>query len=139
MGYTYLDHATDVIVEVRARNMDEALAYAAESIADITLDISTVNENETRPIKACGNNMQLALLDWLEAVNYAIITDGFAPRRFEAHVDGSGPYRVRGTAHGEGLDIYKHKFKIEVKAPTLHAMEISPSPGCVLLRFLLDL
>lgn len=139
MGYEYLDHTTDLIVRVEAKTMNEALEYAAESVADTTFDLSTVSETQTRTLCAQGNSMRIALLDWLEAVNYLLITDGFAAHRFEAHIEGSSSYTIRGTAHGETLDIARHKFKIEVKAPTLHMMEISESQDRVTLQFLLDL
>lgn len=119
--------------------MDEALAYAAESVADTTLDITTVSETQTRALESSGRDMRLALLDWLECVNYVLITDGFAVRRFDAHISGDAPYTIRGTAYGEDLDIAKHGFKIEIKAPTLHMMEIDTDPDGVSLQFLLDL
>lgn len=139
MGYTYLEHATDVIVRVNAKTMNEALVYAAESVADTTLDLKTISETQTRRFEAEGKDMHLALLDWLETVNYVLITDGFATRRFEADMTGDGPYTIHGIAHGEDLDIAKHKFKIEIKAPTLHMMEINNGPDGTSLQFLLDL
>ncbi len=139
MGYRYVDHVTDVIVEVDAASIDDAFAEAAHAVADITLNQSSVAERETRPIAAGGPNMHHALLDWLEAANLVMITDGFAVRRFEARVSGNGPCVVRGIAHGEPLDIQRHGFRVEVKAPTFHMMDITESPDRVSLRFLLDL
>lgn len=119
--------------------MNEALAYAAESIADTTLDLETISETQTRTLEAEGDSMHHVLLDWLEAVNYVIITGGFAARRFEADMNEKAPYTVHGTAYGEELDIARHGFKIEVKAPTLHMMEIDDGPDGVNMQFLLDL
>ena len=39
---------------------------------------------------------------------------------------------------GEKIDITKHKFKVEVKSPTFHEMEIRQGEK-ILLRYLLDL
>ena len=139
MGYSYLEHPTDVIVSVEAPTIEAALEYAAESVADITLDRSSVSESESRSVGARGDDLRLVLLDWLESANYLIITEGFAARRFEARLDGDGPYTVRGRAYGEGLDADRHGLKIEVKAPTLHGMDVSCGAESVKMRFLLDL
>lgn len=139
MGYTYLEHTTDAIVSVKAKTMREAFEHAAESVSDLTFDRKTVSEQHTRSFEAKGKDIRLALLDWLESVNYVIITEGFAARRFDAKVIGGPPYTIQGIAHGEELDIAKHKFKIEVKAPTLHMMEIIESTDGVSMQFLLDL
>lgn len=139
MSRRLLDHVTDAIVEVESGSLDEAFAEAATAVAEITLDTSRVAERETRELEASGRDVRHALLDWLEEANMAIITGGFAARRFEARVAGRGPCEVRGTAHGEALDMARHGFRVEVKAPTLHMMEVSESPGRARLRFLLDL
>ena len=139
MAHRLLEHVTDAIVEVDSGSLDGAFAEAATALAEITLDTSRVEEREEREVVASGRDVRHALLDWLEAANLAIITGGFAARRFGARVNGRGPCEVRGTAHGEALDPARHGFRVEVKAPTLHMMEVSESPGHVRLRFLLDL
>ncbi|MDD9808284.1 MAG: archease [Thaumarchaeota archaeon] len=139
MAHRLLEHVTDAIVEVDSGSLDGAFAEAATALAEITLDTSSVEEREERVVVASGRDVRHALLDWLEAANLAIITGGFAARRFGARVEGRGPCEVRGTAHGEALDTARHGFRVEVKAPTLHMMEVSESPGRVRLRFLLDL
>lgn len=139
MARRLLDHVTDAIVEVDSESLDGAFAEAATALAEITLDTSRVAERESRALAASGRDVRHALLDWLEEANMAIITGGFAARRFEARVDGRGPCEVRGAAHGEALDPARHGFCVEVKAPTLHMMEVSESSGRARLRFLLDL
>lgn len=139
MAHRLLDHVTDAIVEVDSGSLDGAFAEAATAVAEITLDTSSVAERESRELGASGRDVRHALLDWLEVANMAIITGGFAARRFEARVEGRGPCRVTGTAHGEPLEPARHGFRVEVKAPTLHMMEVSESSGRARLRFLLDL
>ena len=139
MGYTYLEHTTDVIVQVNAETMEEAFVYAAESVVDTTLDIKRVSAIQTRNIMAQGKDMHLVLLDWLETVNYVLITEGFAACKFDVHIEGNSPYTIHATAHGEKIDIIKHKFKIEIKAPTLHMMKVIQNEDSVQLQFLLDL
>jgi len=53
-------------------------------------------------------------------------------------VEESGGYKIIAKAYGEPLDLHKHNFKVEIKAPTFYDMEIRQDKG-VFMRFLLDL
>ena len=46
--------------------------------------------------------------------------------------------KINAIAYGEPLDLQKHNFKVEIKAPTFYDMEIRQNDG-VYMRFLLDL
>ncbi|MDH3780541.1 MAG: archease [Nitrosopumilus sp.] len=48
-------------------------------------------------------------------------------------------YRINAKAFGETLDVKKHNFKVEIKAPTFYDMEIRQDNNGVYMRFLLDL
>lgn len=138
MSYKILDHATDAIVEVRADDLDTAFSVAGTAAAEIMLDTTLVSEVHTWQIKATGDDLRHLLYDWLEAVIYSVITDGSAISRITARVRPGTPSEVTGMAYGENLDLRRHGFKVEIKAPTFHEMEIDESDG-VRLRFLLDL
>jgi len=45
---------------------------------------------------------------------------------------------VIATISGEKLDIKKHNFKVEIKSPTFHLMEIEENDE-ITMRYLLDL
>jgi len=138
MSYRFLEHATDAIVEVRAPDMDAAFQKAAESVVEITLDMSLVQDAESRKVSVHGRDLCSLLLNWLEEINYQIITEGFAIQRLNARVSQNGECSVDATLYGEPLDLKRHGFKVEIKAPTLHQMLIKEE-NFVLLRFLLDL
>lgn len=138
MNYRLLDHATDAIVEVRAKDLDEAFTVAGRAVAEITIDTKTVSARKKCSITASGDDLRYLLFNWIEAVIYKLITDGFAISKIEAKVTKNGGYTVEGTAHGETIDLKKHGFKVEIKAPTFHEMQIDESDK-VYLKFLLDL
>lgn len=140
MGYRLLDHATDAIVEVDAGGADEAFADAGRAVRDITLDAGSVAPSSRRAVSAAGHDWRHLLFDWLEAVTFVLITDGFAVSSVEARVVSPPPHgRVEGTVAGEPLDVARHGFKVEIKAPTFHDMAVDVAPGRVKMRFLLDL
>lgn len=139
MSYRLLEHATDAVVEVDAPDMGGAFAAAAMAVSGITLDAGSVAQREERRIEASGPDMRHLLYAWLEAAIYEIITGGFAIGRVEASVSRAGGLSASGTARGEPLDLARHGFRVEIKAPTFHEMRVSEGPGGASLRFLLDL
>lgn len=138
MSYKFLEHATDAVIEVTAANLKEAFMLAGQSVIDTTLDSSTVEEKEKRNIFASGSKLRHLLFNWLEEVNYQLITEGFAIHRLEVDIFKNSEYKLDATAYGEPLDLAKHHFKAEIKAPTFHEMEIEEGEQ-VKLKFLLDL
>ena len=138
MSYKLLDHATDAVIEITASNLKEAFVVAGQSVVDITLDPEKVEEKEQRMLKVTGKDLRYLLFNWLEEVNYQLITEGFAIHRFVLDISKNSEYKLNATAYGEPLDLQKHHFRVEIKAPTFHEMEITEGKQ-VVMRFLLDL
>lgn len=135
MGYRLLDHATDAIVEVDSADMASAYADAADAVVDITLDRKSVSEKESRKFSASGRDDRNLLYSWLEELVFVMITGGFAIRRVELEL---GDHTIDAVAYGEPLDTARHGFKVEIKAPTFHEMEVRHGERAY-MRFLLDL
>ena len=138
LSYKLLDHATDAVIEVTAASLDEAFRIAGQAVADITLDTKAVTEKDERRIAVSGERLDYLLFNWLEAVIYQIITEGFAISRISSTISKNTKYNIEATVFGEPIDLKKHGFKVEIKAPTFHEMEIKQSDN-VTMRFLLDL
>lgn len=138
MSYRLLDHATDAFIEVTASDTQEAFSVAADAVINLTLDQIKVEEKQEREFSAKGKDLRYLLFSWLEEIIFVLITSGFAIKRIEFDIDKSNGYRISAKAFGEPLDLQKHRFKVEIKAPTFHEMEIKQNRG-VFMRFLLDL
>lgn len=138
MGYSLVDHATDAIIEVRAEDLEGAFCDAANAAISLTLDQGSVRCREQRHLSARGKDLPYLLLEWLEEVSFLMITEGFAIGSIRLGISRGEGYRIDATASGEPLDLRRHGFRVEIKAPTLHGMEIRQDGG-VFMRFLLDL
>lgn len=139
MPYDFLDHSTDAIVLVRHHTMRGALGDAARATTDIMLDRSAVCPLQTRHFAITETAVHRLLYQWLDDIIFAVLADGFAIHDVEVDGFGEGDGAwMRARAFGEPLDTDKHRFRVEVKAPTYHEMDITQSGG-VRLRFLLDL
>ncbi len=138
MGIQYLEHATDAFIEVTASSLNDSFTLAGQSVVDITLDSETIEEKKQRNISVSGKDLSYLLFNWLEEVNYQLITEGFAIARFSLDISKNSTYKLKSTIYGEPIDLKKHHFKVEIKAPTFHMMEIKQNDQ-VTMRFLLDL
>ena len=138
MSYKLLDHATDAFIEVTATTLEEAFVKAGESVVETTIDSSCVEEKEKRILKVKGKELRHILFNWLEEINFQLITEGFAIRRFEISLQKKEEYEITANVFGEPINLEKHHFKVEIKAPTFHLMEITEGKE-VVMRFLLDL
>ena len=138
MSYKFLDHATDAIIEINAKNLKEAFSTAADAVINLTLDQDKVEENESKKFVAKGKDLYYLLFSWLEEIPFILITEGFAIKRIEFNIEKNGVYKINAKAFGEILDLKKHNFKVEIKAPTFYDMVIK-NEDQVYMKFLLDL
>jgi SHS2 domain-containing protein len=138
MSYKVLDHATDAFIEVTASSLTEAFKVAGDSVVDIILDNSKIEEKKERNIVVKGKDLNYLLYNWLEDLIYLIITEGFAIKKLNITVEKNEEYAISAQIFGEDIDIKKHGFKVEIKSPTFHEMDIKQEK-LVTMRFLLDL
>lgn len=138
MSYKFLEHATDAFVEVKAKDLHEAFLVTANAVINITLDQDKVEEKEKIEFSASGKDLRYLLFSWLEEITFVLITEGFAINRIEFEIQKKDSYTIMAEAYGEPLDLKKHNFKVEIKAPTFYEMKIEQN-NSVFMRFLLDL
>lgn len=138
MSYRLLEHATDAVIEVEAATLEEAFRVAGDAVVETTLDPGTVRGAETMEFSVSGKDLRYLLFNWLEEVIYLLITEGFAVKKLEPRISQSENMRISCRATGEPIDLARHGFRVEIKAPTFHDMEIRQN-GNVYMRFLLDL
>ena len=138
MGYRYLEHTTDAFIEITANTLEEAFENAGISVVDTIVDIKSVEEKIEKKMEVSGKDLNYLLYNWLEEIIILTITEGFVTRKFSVKVKKNDEYSLVATLRGEEIDFEKHHFKVEIKAPTFHLMEIKQDKQIV-MRFLLDL
>ncbi|HJM01060.1 MAG TPA: archease [Nitrosopumilus sp.] len=138
MSYKFLDHSTDAIIEINAKDLKEAFSVAADAVINLTLDQEKVSEISTKEFVSQGKDLYYLLFSWLEEIPFILITEGFAIKRIEFNIEKNNGYKINAKAFGENLDLKKHNFKVEIKAPTFYEMVIKNEEQ-VYMKFLLDL
>ena len=138
MSYKYLEHATDALIEVKAKTLEEAFVVAGKSVVETIIDLNNIQEIEEKNVKVKGRNLLNLLYNWLEEIVTITITDGFAIRNFSVSIKKNKECQIVSKISGEKLDLKKHNFKVEIKSPTFHLMEIKEDDE-ITMRYLLDL
>ena len=105
---------------------------------NLTLDQHNVEEKESKEFLSQGKDLYYLLFSWLEEIPFLLITEGFAIKRIEFNIEKNENYKINAKAFGENLDLKKHNFKVEIKAPTFYDMIIKNEKE-VYMKFLLDL
>ena len=138
MSYKTLEHTTDAIIEVTAENLEKAFEIAGISVIDTILDSTKVEENNSKKLIVKGKDLKYLLYNWLEEMIILTITDGFAGKRILLDITKNDEYQINAKIFGESIDLKKHEFKVEIKSPTFHEMEIEEN-NKVRMKYLLDL
>jgi SHS2 domain-containing protein len=138
MSYKTLEHATDAIIEVTASDLEEAFQIAGISVIETILDISKVEEEDSKNLIVRGKDLKYLLYNWLEEMIILTITEGFAGKKIQLEISKDTEYKIDAEIHGESIDLKKHEFKVEIKSPTFHEMEIKQNDK-VIMKYLLDL
>jgi len=138
MTYRNLEHMTDAFIEVSGKTLEEAFEAAGLAVVDTILEVKSVERKSERTLDVSADDLNGLLYNWLEEIIILTITEGFAGNTFTVKITKRDKYFLTATISGEPIDFDKHHFKLEIKAPTYHLMEIKQEEP-VVMRFLLDL
>ena len=138
MSYRHLEHATDAIIEVTAPDLTSAFEVAGKSVVETIIDPSNIEEKTMKHMSVVGKDLRYLLYNWLEDIVILTITDGFAAKQISVKIENKHEFKIQADLLGEEIDIKKHGFKVEIKSPTFHEMDIQEGEQ-ITLRYLLDL
>jgi len=140
VGYRFLDHMTDAVIEAYGSTLNEAFENAALGLSDTMIDLKTVEPKKKIKVTAKGHDLFSLLFDWLNTVLLLMVVDWLAVSQFSIEIrKQSNGYSIEGIALGEPFDLDRHRYKIEIKGVTYHEMEIKQDKATITVRFLVDL
>ena len=140
-GYEFLPHTTDAYVQAVGRTIEEAFVYAAIALIDTMCNARSVGGSMTEDLMVEAPDEVILLYNWLELLLLKFelehrVFAGFDMLRITRQDD---KLHLSVKASGEMYDKKKHGSKVEVKAVTLHRMEVLREEQLTTVRFILDL
>lgn len=127
----------DVGLWATAPTPDALFGALGTGLFALMTDLEHVRSAERRAVQAEGNDLPSVVVAFLTELLLLEQTEGFVGRSVEAHVDGRGPARVTAEVVGERIDASRHVRLKEIKAVTLHRLEIGLDPPSA--RVILDI
>ena len=123
--WEHFPHQADVGVRGIGKTVDQAFEQAALALTAVVTDPSHVAAKELLELSCMAPDMELLLVDWLNALIYEMVTRNMLFRRFEVHVEGG---HLTAKVWGEALDISRHHPAVEIKGATYTSLRVVQQP-----------
>jgi len=119
--WEHFPHEADIGVRGVGGSLGEAFEQAALALTAVISDPASVVPRQPVPIACEGEDREILLVDWLNAVVYEMATRRVLFGRFQVAIaDG----RLEGVAWGEPVEVEKHRPAVEVKGATYTALKV---------------
>jgi len=119
-GWEHFHHDADIGVCGRGTSVDAAFEQAALALTSIVTD-APVRPDQRVDVECRQGDLELLLVDWLDAVIYEMSIRKMLFGRFAVHLDG---LVLHGSMWGEPVDLVRHAPACEPKGATLTELEV---------------
>lgn len=126
MSWEHFDHGADIGVRGYGASLAEAFVQAALALTAVITDPATVNPKIAVHVTCEAPDLELLLVDWLNALIYEMATRRMLFGRFTVRIAGN---TLQGTAWGEPVDRTRHPLAVEVKGATYTALQVAQNPA----------
>lgn len=123
-GFEVIEHTADVGLRVWGSTLNDLFTQAALGLFSLLVDQSRVVAVDERRVVVSANDLEEALVAWLQELLYLYEMQGFVSCEVDiAKVEADG---VEGKVRGEPFDPERHEAQTDIKAATYHNLEIRP-------------
>lgn len=132
--FEILSHTADVGFRAWAGSLEDLFSTAATAMFSIEYDTSTVAAEQEVSVAAEADDVEGLLEAWLSELLFLHDAQDFVPGEVVAqevtgHAGPEQAARVRGVARGAILGEWFEQTGPQVKAVTLHGLEVRPAAG----------
>jgi SHS2 domain-containing protein len=122
MQYQYIDHTSDLGLEIFGKDFEELFSNGLFAIFDNILDLKTVELKEAKKIELSAQSTEDLLMDWFRELVFIFATEYFVAKQVKSISIKDN--KLIAEIQGEKFDTNRHKIKIEIKTPTYHMFSI---------------
>lgn len=120
-GWEHFEHGADIGVRGVGPTLEASFEEAAIALTAVVADPVTVRPLTSIAIACEAPARDILLVDFLNAVIYAMATTGLLFAAFSVTIDGN---RLRAEARGEPFDAGRHDAAVEVKGATFTELKV---------------
>lgn len=125
--FEVIEHTADVGIIAYGRDLPELFANAARGMFHFIIKPELVRPSEERKVEVEGDDLEGLLVAWLNDLLVVLNAESFIPSEFQ--IDELAPTRLKGRLRGEPVNPSRHRFSLDVKAATYHALNVSRTNG----------
>lgn len=118
-------HASDMGVRGRGKTIERAFENVGLALTSMVTDLQLVSPKESVKIKRSAPDLELLLLDWLNAIIYEMSTRNMLFCCYEVHIK---DLTLEATLIGEEVDRSRHAPIVEPKAATFSELKVEQLP-----------
>lgn len=120
-AWEHFEHMADIGVRGYGETLEEAFAQAAVALSAIVTEPDLIRAEQAEEFRCAGNDTEFLLLDWLNALIFAMSTRHLLFGRFDVRIAEDG---LQATAWGEPIDRQRHHPAVEPKGATLTELKV---------------
>jgi len=128
MNYELLENITsaDIAIRVTAPSENKLFIYGAESLmSEMIEDISSIEKTITKHGELTGEDLSLLYFDFLNEFLFFKDSENLLLLPVEVAIfTTDGIFSLRYSLAGEKINREIHKFKVDIKAVTLHCLKL---------------
>jgi SHS2 domain-containing protein len=115
----------DCALEIEAADLPELFRTAAQALAAVTVDPTTLAGTATRTIRVSADALDLLLFDLLSELIFVRDTEGIVLADGAVTVEGGPPWRLRAELTGGTIDPGRTERRADPKAVTFHQLAVA--------------
>jgi SHS2 domain-containing protein len=119
--WEHFPHGADVGIRGVGATMAEAFAQAALALTAAVCDVKSVRPLRVSDIVCRAPSPELLLVDWLNAIIFAMATEHMIFSAFEVRIEDR---ELHAMLKGEPIDRDRHQPAVEVKGATHTALRV---------------
>ena len=133
--WEHFAHQADIGIRAFAEDLSSAFEDAAIALTAIITEPKNVSPLECVKIKCDAENVELLLVNWLNAVIYEIAVRKMLFSRFEVKIEN---LKLSAKIYGEKINQQKHSPAVEPKAVTYNQLSVKNENGKLIIQCVID-
>ncbi|OIP46244.1 MAG: archease [Deltaproteobacteria bacterium CG23_combo_of_CG06-09_8_20_14_all_60_8] len=123
--WEHFHHMADIGVCGLGGSLAEAFGQAALAMTAVITDLASVRPAVEIPIRCQAPDVELLLVDWLNALIYEMAVRHMLFSRFQVTIT---DLALTARAWGEPVDRLRHQPAVEIKGATYTALKVAQTP-----------
>jgi len=120
--WEHFPHDADIGVRGIGKTLAQAYEQAALAMTAVITDVAAVQPNTVIQLSCTAPDVELLLVDWLNALVYEMATRKMLFSRFEVQLQ---DYYLTAQVWGEMIEVARHHPATEVKGATYTALKVA--------------